>query len=46
MTRSINVVDKDIEAFEALDAKGVHLYAQMVPGDTAKDFMPLLAKVK
>ena len=46
VTRSINVVDKDIEAFEALDAKGVHLYAQMVPGDTAKDFMPLLAKVK
>ena len=46
VTRSINVVGKDIEAFEALDAKGVHLYAQMVPGDTAKDFMPLLAKVK
>lgn len=46
VTRSINVVDKDIADFDALVAKGVHLYAQMVPGDSAKDFMPLLDKVR
>lgn len=46
VTRSINVVDKDIADFDALDAKGVHLIAQMVPGDVAKDFLPLLAKVR
>lgn len=46
VTRSINVVDKDIADFDAIKAKGVHIFAQMVPGDTAQDFMPLLAKVR
>jgi PTS system mannose-specific IIB component len=46
VTRSINVVDKDIADFDALKAKGVKLIAQMVPNDPAKDFMPLLDKVR
>ncbi|MDQ0222830.1 PTS system mannose/fructose/N-acetylgalactosamine-transporter subunit IIB [Streptococcus moroccensis] len=46
VTRSINVEPKDIADFDALAAKGVNLYAQMVPGDTAKPFMPLLDKVR
>ena len=40
----INVVDADVDTFKELDAKGVHLTAQMVPGDTAADFMSLLKK--
>lgn len=46
VTTSINVVDKDIADFDALNAKGVKLIAQMVPGDVAKDFLPLLDKVR
>ncbi|MEW4354817.1 PTS system mannose/fructose/N-acetylgalactosamine-transporter subunit IIB [Streptococcus pneumoniae] len=46
VTRSVNVVDEDIRVFDGLDAKGVKLIHQMVPGDTAKDFLPLLAKVR
>ena len=46
VTRSINVVDKDIADFDALQAKGVKLIAQMVQNDPAKDFMPLLDKVR
>lgn len=46
VTRSINVVDKDIADFDALAAKGVKLFAQMVPGDSPKGFMPLLDKVR
>lgn len=45
VTRSINVVDEDIEAFKAISAKGCHLIAQMVPNDAPADFMPLLDKV-
>ncbi len=44
ITKSINVVDADVATFEQLDALGVHLVAQMVPGDAAADFMPLLKK--
>lgn len=46
VTRSINVVDKDIADFDALHAKGVKLIAQMVPNDAPKDFLPLLDKVR
>ncbi|MGT2682237.1 PTS system mannose/fructose/N-acetylgalactosamine-transporter subunit IIB [Streptococcus porci] len=46
VTRSINVVDKDIEDFDAIKAKGVKLIAQMVPGDSPQDFMALLDKVR
>lgn len=46
VTRSINVVDADIADFDALHAKGVKLTAQMVPNDAAKDFLPLLDKVR
>ncbi|WP_165738274.1 PTS system mannose/fructose/N-acetylgalactosamine-transporter subunit IIB [Streptococcus dysgalactiae] len=46
VTRSINVVDEDIQDFDAIQAKGTHLIAQMVPGDTPADFMPLLDKVR
>lgn len=46
VTTSINVVDKDIADFDAIAAKGVKLIAQMVPGDSPKDFMPLLNKVR
>ncbi|WP_270758243.1 PTS system mannose/fructose/N-acetylgalactosamine-transporter subunit IIB [Lacticaseibacillus paracasei] len=44
ITKSINVMDADVDTFKELDAKGVHLTAQMVPGDTAADFMSLLKK--
>lgn len=46
VTRSINVVDKDIEAFDALNAKGVKIIAQMVPNDAPKAFLPLLDSVR
>lgn len=46
VTQSINVVDEDIKVFDELNAKGVNLIAQMVPGDTAKPFLPLLDKVR
>ncbi len=44
ITKSINVVDQDVETFNQLNAKGVHLIAQMVPSDKADDFMSLLNK--
>ena len=44
ITKSINVVDQDVEVFNQLHAKGVRLIAQMVPSDKAEDFMNLLAK--
>lgn len=46
VTRSINVVDEDIQDFDAIQAKGTHLIAQMVAGDTPADFIPLLDKVR
>lgn len=42
ITRSINVVDADVDAFKQLHAKGVKLTAQMVPNDPVSDFMSLL----
>lgn len=44
ITKSINVVDADVEVFKKLDQLGVHLIAQMVPNDKAEDFMSLLIK--
>lgn len=44
ITKSINVVDADIEAFNELNRKGVRLVAQMVPSDKAENFMELLKK--
>ncbi|WP_127849179.1 PTS system mannose/fructose/N-acetylgalactosamine-transporter subunit IIB [Lacticaseibacillus hulanensis] len=44
ITRSVNVVDADVENFKELDKLGVKLFSQMAPGDTATDFMPLLNK--
>ena len=44
ITKSINVVDQDVEVFNQLHAKGVRLIAQMVPSDKSEDFMNLLAK--
>ncbi len=44
ITKSINVVDADVEAFNELDRKGVRLVAQMVPSDKAEKFMELLKK--
>lgn len=46
VTRSVNVVDDDIKTFDALKEHGVHLIHQMVPGDTPKEFLPLLDKVR
>ncbi|WDF82547.1 PTS sugar transporter subunit IIB [Lacticaseibacillus pabuli] len=46
LTKSINVVDDDVKAFNELNDKGVHLVAQMVPGDNATDFMSLLKKTE
>ena len=42
ITRSINVVDDDVEAFHKIYEKGVRITSQMVPNDTAEDFMKLL----
>ena len=42
ITRSINVVDADVEAFHKLAEKGVKLTAQMVPNDPVEDFLKLL----
>ena len=42
ITRSINVVDDDVEAFHKIHEKGVRITSQMVPNDTAEDFMKLL----
>ncbi|WP_125702617.1 PTS system mannose/fructose/N-acetylgalactosamine-transporter subunit IIB [Lacticaseibacillus daqingensis] len=44
ITKSINVVDADVEAFNKLNDLGVTLTAQMVPADDSKDFMSLLKK--
>ena len=44
ITKSINVVDADIEVFKKLDPLAIHLIAQMVPNDKAEDFMNLLIK--
>ncbi len=44
ITKSINVVEQDVETFNQLNAKGVQLIAQMVPSDKADDFMSLLNK--
>lgn len=42
ITRSINVVDEDVEVFHKLAEKGVKLTAQMVPNDPVEDFLKLL----
>lgn len=42
ITKSINVLEKDIEEFKKLDAAGVKLISQMVPSDKSEDFMSLL----
>ena len=42
ITRSINVVDADVEGFNKIHEKGVKITSQMVPNDTAEDFMKLL----
>lgn len=42
VTRSVNVLDDEVQIFEDLSAKGVKLVNQMVPQDPEKDFMPLL----
>ncbi|QQP69683.1 PTS sugar transporter subunit IIB [Carnobacterium sp. CS13] len=42
ITRSINVLDEDIEDFKKLNEKGVELVSQMVPNDRAENFMALL----
>nr|SFZ88810.1 PTS system, mannose-specific IIB component [Loigolactobacillus rennini] len=44
LSNSINVVQADVDAFNALHEKGIKLTAQMVPSDNAEDFMKLLKK--
>ncbi|MEE6725991.1 PTS sugar transporter subunit IIB [Pediococcus acidilactici] len=46
LTNSINVVQEDVDAFNALHEKGIKLTQQMVPGDQANDFMEILKKFK
>ncbi|MGT2776149.1 PTS system mannose/fructose/N-acetylgalactosamine-transporter subunit IIB [Streptococcus hyovaginalis] len=46
VTRSVNVVDEDIAAFDAINAHGTKIIHQMVPNDSAQDFMSLLQKVR
>lgn len=45
VTKSVNVLEKDIEDFKALEKLGVNLVNQMVPGDREQSFMELLNKV-
>lgn len=42
ISHSINVTDDDVKAFEALNAKGIKLTAQMAPSDSENDLMKLL----
>ncbi|EOH96148.1 PTS system IIB component [Enterococcus moraviensis ATCC BAA-383] len=42
ITKSINVLEEDIEVFKQLDSANVKLVSQMVPSDKAEDFMGLL----
>lgn len=42
ITRSINVLEEDIESFKKLNEKGVELVSQMVPSDREENFMGLL----
>lgn len=42
ISHSINVTDDDVKAFEALNAKGIKLTAQMVPSDNTNDLMKML----
>ncbi len=44
ITRSVNVDEQDIFEFKELNKHGVHLIHQMVPADSAEDFMELLNK--
>lgn len=46
VTRSVNVVDEDIVAFDAIQGHGTKIIHQMVPNDGAQDFMSLLNKVR
>lgn len=42
VTKTVHVVDSDIEAFGKLSEKGVKLVHQMVPSDSIEDFTKLL----
>lgn len=42
ITKSINVLEEDIEVFKQLDSANVKLVSQMVPSDKAEAFMGLL----
>ncbi len=44
LTKSINVVQADVDAFNDLLSRGVKLTAQMVPSDPVNDFSELLKK--
>ncbi|WP_281166287.1 PTS sugar transporter subunit IIB, partial [Liquorilactobacillus sicerae] len=44
LTKSINIVQADIDAFNALHEKGLKMTVQMVPSDPAVDLMQLLKK--
>ncbi len=44
ITRSVNVDEQDVAEFKELNKHGVHLIHQMVPADSAEDFMELLNK--
>uniref|UniRef100_UPI003F690A0B PTS system mannose/fructose/N-acetylgalactosamine-transporter subunit IIB n=1 Tax=Streptococcus pluranimalium TaxID=82348 RepID=UPI003F690A0B len=46
VTRSVNVVDEDIVAFDAIQGHGTKIIHQMVPNDSTQDFMSLLNKVR
>jgi mannose/fructose/N-acetylgalactosamine-specific phosphotransferase system component IIB len=42
ITKSINVTDKDVEDFKKLNDKGIKIISQMVPNDSANDFMTMI----
>ncbi|MEG2708018.1 MAG: PTS system mannose/fructose/N-acetylgalactosamine-transporter subunit IIB [Vagococcus sp.] len=46
VTNSINVVESDIQDFEAITKLGTKVISQMVPGVKEEDFMTLLDKAK
>ncbi|MFT8329482.1 PTS sugar transporter subunit IIB [Oenococcus oeni] len=44
LTKSINILQSDVDAFNLLHKKGIKMTVQMVPSDPAVDLMQLLKK--
>lgn len=44
LKKAVSVSKRDIESFQYLADKGIHISAQMVPNDPAEDFIELIHK--